>query len=364
MNTNKLTVCKANKLIEATYRMSLNEKRAINACIAQIDSTAPLTTQDKFELSAKDFAKLFGISEKRAYTELQDVAKNLYHRSVTIHNPDPTNPKITKMETRWISSISYMPDNGKILLRFAQDMLPYLSELKEQFTKYELAQISGMTCIYAYRLYELLMQWKSTGKREIEIEWLKNHLELDESYDRMFDLKKRVIDPAIKDINKHSDYQVTYTQRKTGRSVTHLIFKFHLKESPEAIAEKQAKKEENAAARIKTILGVPFSEIMEESGINEPYEVTAARINRNKETNKTAVPVSELIGKMKIGLNKPQSATPPPVNEAARIDIIRILLAKNKAAYLEEFKNRGYCSIRGISSPVIEPDLRAAGLFD
>jgi plasmid replication initiation protein len=174
MNTNKLTVCKANKLIEATYRMSLNEKRVINACIAQIDSTAPLTTQDKFELSAKDFAKLFGISEKRAYTDLQDIAKTLYQRSLTIHNPDPAQPKLKKIETRWISSIGYVPDDGKIFLRFAQDILPYLSELKGQFTKYELTQISGMTCIYAYRLYELLMQWKSVGKREIDIDWLKN----------------------------------------------------------------------------------------------------------------------------------------------------------------------------------------------
>ncbi len=367
MNTNKLTVCKANKLIEATYRMSLNEKRVINACIAQIDSTAPLTTQDKFELSAKDFAKLFGISEKRAYTDLQDIAKTLYQRSLTIYNPDPAQPKLKKIETRWISTIGYVPEDGKIFLHFSQYILPYLSELKGQFTKYELTQISGMTCIYAYRLYELLMQWKSIGKREIEIEWLKKHFELEDGYNAMCDFKKRVIDPAVKDINEHSDYQVTYTQRKTGRSVTHLIFKFHLKESPEAIAEKQAKKEENAAARIKTILGVPFSEIMEENGIDEPYEVTAARIvNRNKETNKTAVPISELIAKT--GLKKPQPVAPMSPSaadqEAHRIDTIRFLLAKNKAAYLEEFKNRGYCSIRGISSPVIEPDLRAAGLFD
>jgi plasmid replication initiation protein len=83
-----------------------------------------------------------------------------------------------------------------------------------------------MTCIYAFRLYELLMQWQGTGKREVELDWLKQQLELDESYDRMFDLKKRVIDPAINDINANSNFNVSWTQRKAGRSISHLIFEF------------------------------------------------------------------------------------------------------------------------------------------
>jgi plasmid replication initiation protein len=89
-----------------------------------------------------------------------------------------------------------------------------------------------MTSIYGIRLYELLMQWKSTGKREIEIEWLKELLELDTSYERMDNLKRRVIEPAIKDINTHSNFQVSWTQRKTGRKVTHLTFEFSEKKTP------------------------------------------------------------------------------------------------------------------------------------
>ncbi|HCW08182.1 MAG TPA: hypothetical protein DGG95_12550 [Cytophagales bacterium] len=244
MSDKNLTVCKANALIEASYRLTLNEQRVISACIAQINSVAPLLTTDKFELSAKDFAKLFSFSEKRAYGELQDIAKSLYQRSLTINNPDPAQPKLKKLETRWISTIGYIPEDGKIFLHFSPYILPYLSELKGQFTKYELHQISGMKCIYAYRLYELLMQWKRTGKREIEIDWLKKQFELDSSYDRMFDLKKRVIDPAIKDINEHSNYQVSWTQRKTGRKVTHLIFEFS--EKKEKKAEKAKPKKENS----------------------------------------------------------------------------------------------------------------------
>ena len=239
MNQKNLTVCKANKVIEAAYKLSLNEQRVVLACIGQVNSMEELLKTDEFELSAKDFAVLYGVSEDRAYSELQEVTKNLYQRSLTIYNPDPQRPKIKKLETRWISSIGYMPEDGKITLCFAQKLLPYLSELKGSFTRYKLEHVGKMTCIYALRLYELLTQWKSTGKREVDIDWLKKQLLLDNSYERMDNFKARVIDPAINDINTNSNYNVSWTQRKTGRRVTHLTFQFS--EKVPSVPEKKAK---------------------------------------------------------------------------------------------------------------------------
>ena len=63
MNHKNLTVCKANKVIEAGYKLSLNEQRVVLACIGQVDSTKKLLATDEFELSAKDFARLFSVSE-------------------------------------------------------------------------------------------------------------------------------------------------------------------------------------------------------------------------------------------------------------------------------------------------------------
>jgi plasmid replication initiation protein len=362
MNAKKLTVCKANKLIEATYRLTLNETRVINACIAQVDSFAPLLTTDKFELSAKDFAKLFNISEDRAYSELQETTKTLYQRSLTIHNPDPTQPKLKKIETRWISTIGYVPEDGKIYLYFAHGILPFLSELKEQFTKYELYQIAGFKCIYSYRLYELLMQWKTKGSREIDIEWLKKHLELDTSYDRMDNLKRRVIDPAVKEINELTSYQVHWEQKKAGVKITHLIFTFSEKKSPEGDSEKPKRTAKSKEAKEKLILGVPMSEIEAAARVGESYEQAAARLNRKKETNSDAVSVSDLIAKA--GIVKPQPApvvSPSLVNSS--LEVIKFFVQMNKENYLKEFeKNRGVL-IKGVGV-VYEADLKLAGLFD
>jgi plasmid replication initiation protein len=230
-----------------------------------------------------------------------------------------------------------MADDGKICLTFAKDMLPYLSELKGQFTKYELKHIGNMTSIYGIRLYELLMQWKTTGKREIAIDWLKKQFEIDDKYAAMKDFKKYVIDPAVNDINIHSNYQVSWTQRKTGRNVTHLTFTFAEKQP---LTPEKPKRVTQPKPKEKMYCGVPKSEIDKVARTGETYEDAATRINREKNTPKTPAP------------------------KDMRLDAIKYYIAKNKAGYVEEFNRKGFVSINGISGVIIEPDLKLAGLFD
>lgn len=284
MNHKNLTVCKDNKVVEAGYKLSLNEQRVVLACIAQVNSKEALLKTDEFELSAKDFAVIFDVSEDRAYHALTDVAKSLFARYVVVDNPYPDRPRVKRLEMRWISSIEYLPEDGKISLCFSQKMLPFLSGLKSTFTKYRLEHIGKMTSVYGIRLYELLAQWQSVGTREIELDWLKNQFQLDDSYSRMNNFKARVLDPAIKDINEHSNFQVSWTQRKTGRKVTHLTFTFYEK-PPENEKPKRTTKPKE-----KTVYGVPMSEINKRALVGEKVEDAAARINRENEARNTPRP--------------------------------------------------------------------------
>lgn len=238
----KLTVYKSNKVVEAAYKLSLNEQKIILACIAKHDPRKPLTADNVFIVTAKEFADLTGVELNNAYGLLKDVADSLFSRHVVIDNPDATNPKIKKRKTRWISSIDYYADSGALSLRFAYDMLPYLSELKDKFTKYELQNIGGMTSKYGIRLYELLSQYRSIGRREIAIDWLKNHFEIADNYSIISDFKKYVIKAATDDINKNSDllmHEPIY--QKTGRKVTHVTFDF--KEKPQTKKRQTTQKE-------------------------------------------------------------------------------------------------------------------------
>jgi plasmid replication initiation protein len=244
-NPTYLTVVKSNKVVEASYMLSLAEQRVLLACIAQIDSTAVLTEEYRFEVTASGVADLAGLENlSNTYRDLKKASEKLYERSVIIDDPDPDNPKITQRKTRWISTIDYVPGEGRVVLSFAFGIIPYLSQLSREFTKYKLKHVARFESVYSIRLYELLVQWNSSGEREIEVEWLKNQFQVGEKYSRLVDLKKRVIDPAVEEINKHSNLWVRYGQRKSGRTITHFQFQFGLKDKPQLLDKKQLTEEE------------------------------------------------------------------------------------------------------------------------
>jgi len=229
MNNTSLVV-KANAVIDASYRLTLNEQRLILLCISQIKKGVAVSEKTVFSIKASEFSEAFNVPLKTAYRELQTIADRLYDRSATIYNPDPDNPDITQLKTRWISSIMYMGD-GHLSLGFAGHMIPYISMLEGRFTRYSLDAITGMSSTYGMRFYELMKKWQTeTGitkkNHEIELEKLKDMLDLKGKYQAIKDFKKYVLGPAIKDINNCTDLTASYSQRKTGRRVTHLSFNF------------------------------------------------------------------------------------------------------------------------------------------
>ena len=240
MNDKKLMIYKSNHLIESAYKLNLNEQRVLLICIGMITSNEPMSINDKFEVSAKNFAKIFDIDERGAYDQLRDVAISLHSRKITIHD----NKKL--ITTSWISGfVEYKDNTGIIELWFSQLILPYLADLKSQFTRYDLSNISGMSSIYGIRLYELLMQWRTKGKREIEISWLKERFEIANNYNSISDLKKYVINPAVNNINNVSNLNVTHTYRKTGRTVSHITFEFNEKKVTSILTPTSAKPQKN-----------------------------------------------------------------------------------------------------------------------
>ena len=223
MKLSSFRVTKGNKLIEAKYSRGLIETRIVDACVAKIDKASDLTPERFFEITAAELFDLHETMDKNhVHDQLKIAAENLINQKLKI--------PATNTWINWFSSVSAPPGEGKIVLQFSVAIKPYLFAIEGNFTSYPLKNTLLFTGSYSHRLYEFLMQWMDFGKKEFSIAELKHRLELEDQYDRTDNLKLRVIDPAIKDINKHSDILVNYTQRKTGRSVTHFIFTFKSKE--------------------------------------------------------------------------------------------------------------------------------------
>jgi plasmid replication initiation protein len=228
-------VVKSNRIIEASYRLSLVEQQIILFAICRSrEEQRGLSPHSWLTIDAEGFAKQFGTDKKNAYRQLQEAASTLYDRSITLHDIDPDTGEPRKIETRWIEAKARIDNSGKIQLMFASLVIPFITRLGEDggFTSYRLEKIGGMSSAHAVRLYELLVQYLAAGSREIEIAWLKETLQINGQYAAIKDLKKYVIDLAVDQINEHSDIRVSYTQRRTGRTVTHLIFDVKTKPEP------------------------------------------------------------------------------------------------------------------------------------
>lgn len=223
MAKNELVV-KSNQVIEASYRLSIIEQRVILAAITQIPNNQEVSDDVVYFVSIAQLQQL-GVHEKRAYQDLEEGISRLYKRSITMS----INNKIE--EFRWIQKIERIESKGVIGLRFSKDILPFISNLSREFTKYALSDIAGMSSAYAIRIYELLIQYKSTTIREIYIDDLRNMLELTNKYPLYADLKRWVIDTSVRQINEYTPITTQYIEYKTGRKVTRLVFNFSYKEA-------------------------------------------------------------------------------------------------------------------------------------
>lgn len=279
----KQPVYKSNALIEASYRLSPAEQRIMLSCITQVRRDQTLTDEVMYSVSVADYAALIGSESGSVYNELAAAALRLKRREVWIkENPNGEGDKEETLVTGWVQSIRYRKTEGRIELRFTKDMLPYLTQLTEQFTRYTLADVAKMTSAHGMRLYELLCQWHAAGEREVSVKWLREAFQLGGKYPAIKDFKKRVIEPAVEQINEHSPLWCKWDQRKTGRRVSHLVFTFGEKasKSPQKIRKGKPgasteKKDKNATG---AIYGIPMAVIKTKAKPGESYEDAALRL--------------------------------------------------------------------------------------
>lgn len=224
-------VVKDNALINASYNLDLVEQRLILLAIVEArESGKGINANDPLEVHADSYINQFGVHRNTAYQALKDACKDLFARQFS-YQEKKANGNIRNVMSRWVSQIAYNDNEATVDLIFAPAVVPFITRLEEQFTKYELQQVSSLSSAYGIRLYELLIQWRSAGKTPtIELQEFRKKLGvLDNEYLRMAHLKERVLELSIKQINEHTDITVKYEQHKKGRSISGFSFTFKQK---------------------------------------------------------------------------------------------------------------------------------------
>ena len=240
----KPSVDKDNALIDASYNLDLVEQRLILLAIVEArESGKGINANDPLTVHAESYINQFSVHRNTAYQAIKDACKDLFARQFSYQEKSAKGNIINKM-SRWVSEVGYIDNEAVVQLIFAPAIVPLITRLEKQFTKYELQQISNLNSAYAVRLYEILISWRSTGKTPIFSleEFRKKIGVLENEYLRSDNFKKWIIELPIKQINEHTDIIVKYEQHKTGRSISGFSFTFKQKKnaSTKAVQTKSA----------------------------------------------------------------------------------------------------------------------------
>ena len=235
----ELVVTKANALVEASYRLNVSEQRVLALLVAQIHPSDEDFKPYRFK--ASELQALVESANKDEHQRLKVLVKGLTEKSLHIPREDGGWLFLT-----WLSSGEYIPGKGEVELEFSPKLKPYLLKLQERFTSYKLGNVIKLRSRYSVRLFELLKQYELLGQRSFELVELRQVLGLaDEEYSTWHDFKKRVLEPALRELPKKTDLGFSYSVRKRGRAVAFVDFKIwpidteSRKKPPKQIAAKQ-----------------------------------------------------------------------------------------------------------------------------
>jgi len=214
----------SNKLIEASYKMSVPAKRVMLLLLGQIHPGQQEISSQRIRLEASEYSLKTGLSIQQSYVDLKSGCRELMRTIITTKDLR----KKTTSECVVVDWMEYHENEGWLETRFTPWIEPYLKALtKIGYTKIKINEAVRFKRFYSIRLYELLMQWVSTGERYTAIEELRRIFQIEKKkYEKFSDFRKWVLEPSVKEINEKTSLKVSWSPVKSGRKITSVSFSF------------------------------------------------------------------------------------------------------------------------------------------
>jgi len=215
----------SNDLVRAVHKVDIRGKRLLAQVISRLDAKAEYKVKDtETVITVEQWNDLY--PSQNPWRDLKSAADNIFKAEIVMDTSTEKHKRYKRI--RWCSVLEYMEQEAKVVVTLSRPLLPYITGLNQEFTRARITETNAMKSLYAWRLYELLMQWKSTGCVEIDIETLHKCLEVPPSCISNFgEMRRRVIAPAVKEVEKCASLSITWNPRRgKGRKISSVLFGF------------------------------------------------------------------------------------------------------------------------------------------
>ncbi len=297
----KRKVVEHNSLITSIAKMDKTPLKMFELAVSCINTEEPPKDNTVY-LSKRDLFAFFKVSDndkhsrfkeavekmqKTAYFQIKEVKEKGYEMTSIV--PIPT--------VKWNSY------NDEVLIRFNQDIMPYLIDLKNNFTQHALSDMAELNSKYSIILYRWLsMNYNQYehysvkgGRRADQVESYRNpsitvkelRLMTDtvNEYKIMNDFTRWILEKPLEEINAHTSFNVSYEKVKKGRSIDSIVFHitkkpvarhdfYKLEEQDPIYLQDKANKEQAEELLAGKALKSKYTKLLLDNMLLSPYEMT------------------------------------------------------------------------------------------
>ena len=278
-------VSEHNDLIRSTAKMTSLSLKLFEIAVSAMDSREKQPSHE-VRVNKKQIYNALGIKGTSKNQQLSKALNTLRKSS----NFEITTEQNGEIHDIGITPVYYADNNYSsdyAVIRFAPEILPFITDLKKNFTQYQLNDILHLKNKYAvsmyrwftmnYRQYEY---YANSGKRredqtekyanpEVTLEELRKLTGTEKKYSAFYDVRRYIIDPICNEITKHTKYNITYDRIKSGRKV--VAIKFHISKK----GEKKVEKDSVVSVSLDDFLQNRYSQLLIGAGLLDMSKVTS-----------------------------------------------------------------------------------------
>ena len=295
----KRKVVEHNSLITSIAKMDKTPLKMFELAVSCIDTEEP-PKDNAVYLSKEELFSFFKVSDNDKHSRFkQAIAKMQEQAFFEIKEEKNKGFKFRRILP--IPTVEWTDYDDKVMIRFNQDIMPYLIDLKKNFTQYALSEIMELNSKYSIILYKWLSMnynqyehYSNKGGRRAEqveayrnpsisVKELRIMTDTINEYKDMNNFTKKVLNKPLEEINAHTSFNVTYEKVKKGRSIDSIVFHIEKKRTADdnsykledqAYIEDKKQKEETEKDLVFEAMKSKYTQILLENMLLSPYEMT------------------------------------------------------------------------------------------
>ena len=236
----KRKVVEHNSLITSIAKMDKTPLKMFELAVSLIDTDNPPQDQTVY-LSKQEMFAFFKVNDNDKNSRFKQAIEKMQKQAFF---------QIKKEQDKGFKFVSIVPIpyvewtdySDEVKIEFHREIMPYLINLKTNFTQHALSDIAELNSKYAIILYRWLSMNYSQydhysvkgGRREEQVESYRNPKigirELREmtdtvnEYQRFDRFESYILKNSLKEINAHTTFNVTHEKVKKGRSIDSIVF--------------------------------------------------------------------------------------------------------------------------------------------